>query len=147
MVVDPYSRTRDVVQLDDNRACMIHCHDCFVVIGQGYNIDAVRGKETDNVFCSDIFLATNVFDVIEEVHDRYRSLCYGEDRGKKMYSVEIFCIGNARFRFGMYDTEVQFYVEQVIADIDATDNSKSVLVLRMRQWWVHHYVAVGIQVS
>jgi hypothetical protein len=46
--------TRDGI-LDDDRARVVNFHDRFVVVGQGCKLDAVRGKETDNVVCSDVF--------------------------------------------------------------------------------------------
>jgi hypothetical protein len=54
--------TQDGV-LDDDRARVIHFHDLFVVVGQGCKLDAVRGKETDNVSCSDVFAATNIHEL------------------------------------------------------------------------------------
>jgi hypothetical protein len=46
--------------LDDDRARVIRSHDLFVVVGQGCKLDAVCGKEADNVSCSDVFAATNI---------------------------------------------------------------------------------------
>jgi hypothetical protein len=51
--------TRDGI-LDDDRARVIHSHNRFVVVGQACKLDAVHGKETDNVSCSDVFAATNI---------------------------------------------------------------------------------------
>jgi hypothetical protein len=47
--------TRDGI-LDDDRARVICSHDRFVVVGQGCKLDAIRGKKTDNVSCSDVFV-------------------------------------------------------------------------------------------
>jgi hypothetical protein len=46
--------TRDGI-LDDDRARVIRSHDLFVVVGQGCKLDAIPGRETDNVSCSDVF--------------------------------------------------------------------------------------------
>jgi hypothetical protein len=108
-------------------------------VGQGCKLDAVGGKETDNVVCSDVFAVTNVLDVRDQVHDQHQSLCYGEDRGEKIYSVEIVCIGGARFRFDKYDTEVRFEMSQVIFDIDAIDKCRSVLFFWKCRWWDRVY--------
>jgi hypothetical protein len=132
--------------LDDYRDRVIRCHDHFVVDGQGCKLDAVCGKETGNVVCSD-FAVTNVLDVGEEVHDRHRNLCYGEDCGKKMYSVETVCIWGAGFQFDKYDTEVRFYKIQVIFDIDAMDKCKSALFLWKRRWWDRVIGIIGIRVN
>jgi hypothetical protein len=83
--------------LDDDRARVIRCHDVFVVVGQGFKLDAVRGKETNNVNCSDVFAVTNILKVREEVHNLHRGLCYGEDRGEELYSVDI--VGGAGLLF------------------------------------------------
>jgi hypothetical protein len=130
--------------LDDDWARLIRCHDRFVVVGQGCKLDAVRGKETDNVVCSDVFAVTNILDVREEVHNLLRSLCYGEDRGEKMYYVDIVCIGGAGFRFDNYDTQVRFEKIQVIFDIHAMDNCKSMLFLWKHRWWDRVIGIVGI---
>jgi hypothetical protein len=51
--------TRDGI-LDDDWARVIRCHDRFVAVGQACKLDAIPGKETDNVNCSDVFAATNI---------------------------------------------------------------------------------------
>jgi hypothetical protein len=52
--------TRDGILNFDDRARMIRSHDIFVVVGQAGKLDTVRGKETDNISCSDVFAATNI---------------------------------------------------------------------------------------
>jgi hypothetical protein len=83
--------TRDGI-LDDDRARVIRFHDRFVVNGQGCKLDAVRGKETNNVVCSDVFAVTNILHLREDVLTRHQSLCYGEDRGKKSIPLTYFVL-------------------------------------------------------
>jgi hypothetical protein len=109
--------------------------------GQGFKLDAVCFKETDNVNCSDVFAVISICEVREEVHNCHRSLCYGEDRGEEMYSVDIVCIGDAGFLFDGYDYDVRFDKLQVIIDIHAKDNCKSMLFLWKRQCGIVSSVA------